>query len=126
VPDPFRSQQDSVVQIEICLSPITQRLPAVKYKGDIHPFFLLPLPETQQAFCIVNQRVQLIFITDEIKPYSSVRAKPQSMEHITPTYDQVRKLFFECNTVLKIPLQLFSLEESKDGVYDLPEKAQNL
>jgi hypothetical protein len=42
----------------------------VKYKRNIHALFLLSLSKSQQGLRIVNQRIQFIFVSDEIESYS--------------------------------------------------------
>lgn len=69
MPDPLRSQQDGIIQIEIGLRSITQRFSTVKYKRNIYAFLLLLLSESQQGLCIINQRLQLIFISNKIESY---------------------------------------------------------
>ncbi len=70
----FRSQQNSVVQIQICLSPIAERFPCVENERDIHALFCLPCAKTQERLSIIYQRFKGVLGADKIKSLSKISA----------------------------------------------------
>ena len=67
MPYALRSEEYGVIQIIISCCPVSECFPCVENEGNLYTLLLLSKAEALQWFQIINQRLQDIFVSDEIK-----------------------------------------------------------
>ena len=67
MPYALRPEEYGIVQIIISCCPVSECLPRVEKEGNLYTLLLLSEAEALQWFQIINQRLQDIFVSNEIK-----------------------------------------------------------
>lgn len=67
------SQQKRIVEVVIRLGAIPKRFARMEYERYIHPDLFLACLELQEWFDVVNNRLQHVFVANEIEASNEVR-----------------------------------------------------
>ena len=75
----FRSKEDSIVEVIVCLGPISQCFPGVENKGEGDAFSLNAVLERDEGLAEVRQGVVRVFVPDQIEACKERRVHARAM-----------------------------------------------
>ncbi len=70
MPNTLRPEQDRIVQIHIRRRAIAKGLSGVEDERNMHADFLLTLDEPLQGVDVVDQGLQGVLVSNQVKPYT--------------------------------------------------------